>query len=157
MGSSKNDFVELGVARSRGASHFGGFGGGGCWLIFDRFWCCLGGSPIGPFKGLNRAPIGALLAPYRRLPSAYLGRTPIRPGPPGQFQVVPKYPMLGSGAAGPIRANRGLLGPKRTPKNQTDPPKINKNYPKTPPKPSPRYSMLCGSASGPEIWLPGRI
>jgi hypothetical protein len=37
---SKHDFFELGVARSRGASHFGGLwegGVGGCWLVYFRF------------------------------------------------------------------------------------------------------------------------
>ena len=51
---------ELGVDRSRGASHFGGVWGGGvgggCWWVCGRFLCFWGG-PLSALLRLNRASI----------------------------------------------------------------------------------------------------
>ncbi len=69
----------------------------------------------------------------------------------GAMDVTKPYKFIGFGAMDVTavvllnsRANRGLLGPKRTPQNQTNPPTINKNYPKTPPQTLPQVR-----ASGP--------
>ena len=72
--------------------------------------------------------------------------------------------MLRNSASRPTGANRALIGPKRTPKNQTNPPTINNNYPKTPPKPSPssnlgapKLILIPGGWPGRKSWISGAV